>query len=206
MKSFTRRDLLKSTIAMVGGSALSAPASAATTTPGAAEGPFYPTVSMRMNDVDNDLVKVAGMVTEAGGEIIRLNGKVTSKEGDPLAGYRVEIWQCDVNGRYLHTSDNRNVTYDKGFQGFGHDITDSDGSYRFRTIKPTTYPSRTPHIHVKVYDGNRERLTTQFYLHGHALNSSDFLYRRMSTEQALSVSMVFDKNNDVPETTVNMTI
>ena len=37
-----------------------------------------------------------------------------------------------------------------GFQGFGHDVTDAEGAYSFRTIKPVPYSGRTPHIHVKV--------------------------------------------------------
>ena len=64
----------------------------------------------------------------------------------------------------MHPGDNRDIVHDKGFQGFGHDITDENGGYRFRTIKPVSYPGRTPHIHVKLLDGNRELLTTQFYI------------------------------------------
>ncbi len=205
-KPITRRDLLISTAAIASGTVISRNVAAAILTPRAAEGPFYPTSSMRMDDIDNDLVKVSGKVKEAGGEIIILKGKVISREGNPLAGFRIEIWQCDVNGRYLHHGDNRNVPYDSGFQGFGHDITHSDGSYTFRTIKPTKYPGRTPHIHVKVSEGEHEILTTQFYIAGHADNNSDFLYRRMSAKQAQSVSMVFTKPKNVLETNVDVII
>ena len=129
-------------------------------TPSAAEGPFYPPSGMRFDDVDSDLVKVAGKVEQAGGEIVTLAGKVLDASGKPVAGARIEIWQCDVNGRYLHRGDRGGATRDDGFQGFGHDITQADGVYVFRTIKPVPYTGRAPHIHVKVLIDNRERLTT----------------------------------------------
>lgn len=84
----------------------------------------------------------------------------------PLAGHRIEVWQFDMNGKYLHSGDRLNIDFDAAFQGFGHDITASDRSYVFRTIKRVTYPGRTPHILVKVFDGTREILTTQFYIDG----------------------------------------
>jgi protocatechuate 3,4-dioxygenase beta subunit len=206
----TRRKLLRTTTALAGGTMLSATVSGKTVsamlTPGAAEGPFYPTESMRTEDTDNDLVKVAGMVKEAGGEIITLQGKVLSKDGSPRVGQRVEIWQCDVNGKYLHSGDRRDVAYDTGFQGFGYDITDNTGGYRFRTIKPARYPGRTPHIHVKVCEGERELLTTQFYIDGEADNERDGLYRRMSEEQARRVSMVFTEADGAVETSVDIIV
>ena len=156
-----------------------------------AEGPFYPTDAMRPDDVDNDLVKVEGQVREAGGEIVVLAGRILDSNGEPLANHRIEIWQCDVNGKYLHTGDQREVAYDQGFQGFGHDMTDADGNYRFRTIKPTTYPGRTPHIHVKVCKDDRELLTTQLYVADNPQNKKDSLFKRMSADEADAVSMEF---------------
>ena len=41
------------------------------------EGPFYPTESMRFDDIDNDLVRIDGIVRQAGGEIFYLKGTVT---------------------------------------------------------------------------------------------------------------------------------
>ena len=123
-----------------------------------------------------------------------------------MVGNRIEIWQCDVNGRYLHPRDERHVGYDVGFQGFGHDITDDKGGYQFRTIKPTNYPGRAPHIHVKIWDGEKELLTTQFYLAGYQFNDSDGLYRLLSAEQAESVSMVFTEHDNVLETQVDVII
>lgn len=145
MKSVSRRGIVKGLVALAALPMYSRSAVSAMFTPSATEGPFYPRSSMRFPDIDNDLVKVSNAVKEAGGEIIHLSGRILSKDGQPLAGHRIEIWQCDVNGKYLHTGDDRDVKYDTGFQGFGHDITDADGNYHFRTIKPTVYPKNTPY-------------------------------------------------------------
>jgi protocatechuate 3,4-dioxygenase beta subunit len=206
MKEFTRRGLIKSLFTLSSCAVLSPNVFAASITPRSAQGPFYPTPSMRMADVDNDLVKVLGALKEAGGEVISLKGQLRSKDGLPLAGYRIEIWQCDINGKYLHSSDDRNVAYDSGFQGFGHDVTDANGNYSFRTIKPTVYPGRTPHIHVKVLDAKQTLLTTQFYIAGDERNQSDSLYRRMTQAQAKSVSMVFKEKNALSETRIDLVI
>ncbi len=175
-------------------------------TPSATEGPFYPTKSMRFADADNDLVKIAGVVEEAGGEVIVLKGHVRDRAGRPLQGARIEIWQCDVNGRYLHTGDrSSNTPRDPAFQGFGHVVTGDDGAYAFRTIKPVPYPGRTPHIHVKVLH-NRRELTTQFYIAGHEQNARDWLFRRMSASQQRAVSMAFEDGADGLEATVEIVV
>lgn len=202
----TRRFILLALTSLFGGFTFVGRAIADTRTPKAAEGPFYPTPSMRVPDTDNDLVKIQGEVEEAGGEVITLRGIVTDRNARPLVGHRVEIWQCDVNGKYLHTGDNRNLAYDQAFQGFGHDMTDDNGAYIFRTIKPTTYPGRTPHIHVKVCEGDRELLTTQFYIKGHANNAQDSLFNRLSAVEIGRVSMDFVEGEGGTEATVNIVV
>ncbi len=206
MKLLTRRGLLKGFIAFAGLTVYSRKSMSEVLTPKATEGPFYPSPSMRFADVDNDLIKTSGAVKKAGGEIIQLKGKIMNKNGEPLTDHSIEIWQCDVNGKYLHPADSRNVNYDSGFQGFGHDITDKQGNYSFQTIKPTIYPGRAPHIHVKVLNGEHELLTTQFYIADDKLNSTDGLYRRMTNEQAQAVSMVFIQNNNLIETSIDVVV
>lgn len=176
---------------------------AAIETPSATEGPYYPEPAMRFADVDNDLVKIAGMVEEAGGEVISLTGRILDENGNPQAGYRIEIWQCDVNGRYMHPRDRSSAQQDMAFQGFGHDITGADGGYSFRTIKPVSYPGRTPHIHVKVFNAaGQETLTTQFYLADHPENQRDRIFSAMSAEESASVSMQFDGSQTVIDVVV----
>lgn len=200
----SRRSVLARFSTVLGGVVAFGKVNAATSTPKAAEGPFYPELSMRFSDEDNDLVKIDSMVNEAGGEILQLSGVVSDRDGEPCPGLRVEIWQCDMHGKYLHPGDDRDVAYDTGFQGFGHDITDEAGLYEFRTIVPARYPGRTPHIHIKILKAEKEILTTQFYIKDHAENSADSLYRRMSPEQASLVSMNLTSGSKGLETTVNV--
>jgi len=158
---------------------------------------------MRFPDIDNDLVKIQGSVERAGGEIIQLKGRVLDRLGEPSRGARVEIWQCDVNGRYLHTRDRGGKARDAAFQGFGHFVTGPDGLFEFRTIMPAPYPGRTPHIHVKI-DYGRHQLTTQLYIAGYPQNARDGLYRRMSPAQRRLVEMKFENGANNPEAMVTI--
>jgi protocatechuate 3,4-dioxygenase beta subunit len=141
-----------------------------TRTPRLTEGPFYP--PRLPLDTDNDLIIVNKSLTPAIGTITYLTGRVLSRAGEPINNAVVEIWQCDANGVYLAQADRSSRT-DKNFQGFGRFTTGTRGEYRFRTIKPVPYPGRTPHIHVKVKKGERELLTTQIFINGHAQNRRD---------------------------------
>jgi len=201
-----RRGILTWTLATLGLTAAGRPAVAASVTPSATEGPFYPTEPMRGADVDNDLVKIMGKVQEAGGEVFNLKGRALDADGAPLEGKRIEIWQCDMNGKYMHPGDRQNIPFDAAFQGFGHDITGQDGTYEFRTIKPVTYPGRTPHIHVKLFDGATELLTSQFYIDGHPANDRDRIFRRLSPSEAAAVSMVFVDVEGQTEASVDLVV
>jgi protocatechuate 3,4-dioxygenase beta subunit len=153
-------------------------------TPYSGDGPFYPSVFPP--DQDNDLVKVEGELREAGGEVLNIFGTVFDANGQPVAGARVEIWQCDAHGEYLAQGD---AGRDKAFQGFGHAVADAAGKFRFRTIVPVPYPGRAPHIHLKVLRAGKSVLTTQFYRRGYPQNASDFLFRRMSPAEQERVGM-----------------
>lgn len=156
-------------------------------TPKSTEGPFYPRTLPK--DQDNDLVNVEGTVREAGGKILLLAGRVLDRSGKPIAGARVEIWQCDMNGIYLHPGDRRAAQRDAGFQGFGHAIADGAGGFTFRTIVPVPYTGRTPHIHAKVLKDGKELLTTQLYRAGFGQNASDVLFRSMSPAEQTRAAM-----------------
>ena len=181
-------------------------ARAAIRTPGGSEGPFYPTAGMRFNDNDNDLVKIKGQVEQAGGEVVRIKGRVLDSKGKAIAAAQVEIWQCDVKGRYLHRSDYGWSSRDKAFQGFGIDTTNDKGEFSFRTIKPVPYSGRTPHIHLKILQGGRERLTTQLYLPDHPDNATDWLYQRIPEKQRELVTLFFDNSTREPLGEINLVI
>lgn len=201
----TRRALiLAASSVLVPGAALAALAP----TPRASEGPFYP-VRMPRDD-DADLVRVEGAVREAGGDILHLAGRVLDDNARPVAGARIEIWQCDANGVYWHPGDRRRASRDTGFQGFGHATADAAGRFAFRTIVPVPYPGRTPHIHVKVLHGGRDRLTTQLYRADHPQNPSDFLFRRLALDARRRVSMAIRPRSASPrpafETEIDLVI
>src|SRR5262249_39347477 len=102
-------------------------------TPSLTEGPFYP--NRLPLDTDNDLIIVNNSITPAVGEITHLTGRVLDPNGSPVRGAVVEIWQCDANAVYLHTSDSGGSRRrDANFQGFGRFTTGLTGAYYFRTI------------------------------------------------------------------------
>jgi protocatechuate 3,4-dioxygenase beta subunit len=147
-------------------------------TPSLTEGPFYP--DRLPLDTDNDLIIVNKNLTPAIGEITHLTGRVLGPTGTPIKDAVIEIWQCDANQVYLHSSDSgpKARQQDKNFQGFGRFTTSSKGEYRFRTIKPVPYPGRpAPHIHFKVKKGDRTLLTSQFFVRGHPGNARDGIAR-----------------------------
>lgn len=149
-------------------------------TPSQMAGPFYP-LQPPLED-DNDLTRVKGGSGAAKGRITDLSGRLLDADGRPLRNVRVEIWQCDANGRYHHPHD-RGPAPDANFQGFGFTRTDELGRYRFRTIRPVPYPGRTPHIHFAVHAPGQAPFTTQMYVAGEARNQSDFLFLGLSPEQ-----------------------
>ncbi|QCI67376.1 protocatechuate 3,4-dioxygenase [Phreatobacter stygius] len=152
--------------------ALARAQSALPPTPRQTEGPFYPT--NWQGDVDADLVVVRGEAARALGQVIHIQGRVLDLSGQPVAGAAVEIWQCDSRGIYLHPRDeSRDRRRDSGFQGRGRSLADTGGRYRFRTIRPVAYGSRTPHIHFKVALPAGRNLITQMYVFGEPLNARD---------------------------------
>lgn len=142
-------------------------------TPRQAKGPFYP-VELPA-DQDADLMRVGAGAPLAQGEMTHLSGRVFDESGKSLAGVRVEIWQCDANGRYHHPGDSGSVPTDPNFQGFGATVSDGSGSYSFRTIRPVPYPGRTPHIHFRLAGKTFPEFVTQMYIAGHPGNRDDGL-------------------------------
>lgn len=154
-------------------------------TPPMALGPFYPEV--KPLDQDADLTVSSGAPGPAKGQVVLLTGRVLDLKGRPVSGARVNIWQADANGHYHHRSDTHAGEVDRNFQGFAAQITDADGRYRFRTIKPGAYPGllagmRTPHIHFEV-EGRYDRVVTQMFFPGEALNAQDRLLNDLPPAQ-----------------------
>lgn len=119
-----------------------------------AEGPFY--------KEDAPLRSVI----EQGGEQLIIRGKIlkASDCSTPVTNATIDIWHCDVNGRY----DN------DGFKCRGMVNTDQNGNYSFTTILPPSYGSRPRHIHFKVRANGFPELTSQIYFKGDKNIQNDF--------------------------------
>ena len=127
-------------------------------------GPFYPP---RYVDAGaNDLSVLEGR--KAKGEPIEIHGRVVQEDGTPLENLLVEIWQADAGGIFRHPADPRHAQADPDFLGWGRAATDSQGSYRFRTIRPGAPQGRAPHINFMVMCSGLMRIlkTTMFFEDG----------------------------------------
>jgi protocatechuate 3,4-dioxygenase, beta subunit len=161
-----RRKVIHGSLALAGTCWLTgSPPSAAATlppTPQQTAGPFYP-LSLPQ-DSDNDLVHVSGHAESANGIVTHITGRILDPRGRPISGARVEIWQCDANGRYHYVKDGgSDRPRDENFQGYGAATTDATGGYQFLTVKPVPYSGRTPHIHFVISGRGFERFITQMW-------------------------------------------
>jgi protocatechuate 3,4-dioxygenase beta subunit len=161
-------------------------------TPAETPGPFYP--KLKPLDQDADLTILSGQKARAQGKVIHLTGRILNTNGEPVQGAKVEIWQANTHGRYSHPSDNNQAPLDPAFQGFGVQITDEQGRFRFKTIKPGAYPAtpswlRAPHIHFDV-EGKMDHLVTQMYFPGDPLNEKDLLFNGLKWNKEGAIAKV----------------
>ncbi len=176
-----RRRLLLGAAGLLAAGPLKAAQGLLQTTPPQTAGPFYP-LELPLDD-DNDLTVIRGQSGRPEGQITDLSGRLLDLNGRPLPGLRIEIWQCDANGRYHHPYDDGDRAPDENFQGHGRTLSSQQGEYRFRTIRPVPYPGRTPHIHLAVFPPGHRPFVTQLYVKGDPRNNRDFVYRRVPVEK-----------------------
>jgi protocatechuate 3,4-dioxygenase, beta subunit len=139
---------------------------------------------------DNDLT--AQHEGEPLGERIIVHGRVLDEDGRAVRGALVEIWQANAAGRYRHKVDQHQAPLDANFSGAGRFITDENGYYWFKTIKPGAYPWanhynawRPAHIHFSLFgSGILSRLVTQMYFPGDPLQAVDPIFNSITDERA----------------------
>jgi protocatechuate 3,4-dioxygenase beta subunit len=153
-------------------------------------GPFYPLHPLA--ETDADLTRLRGHAGRARGTVIELTGRVLDVRGHPIAGARMELWQANAAGRYMHELDPAVAPLDRDFQGFARLATGADGSYRIVTIKPGGYDSpighRPPHLHFDLR-GRTHRTVAQMYFPEEAAgNARDSLYQALGSDAASSVA------------------
>jgi protocatechuate 3,4-dioxygenase beta subunit len=171
-KRLTRRSMLGSAIA-VGGLSLTSRISRRASaqdlvptpecrdsndpTPEGGEGPFYVPRSPERSDL---------VETDSDAQIVELQGLVLSRSCRPVANALLDLWQADEHGVYDNS----------GFRYRAHIYSDEQGNYRFRTVLPGLYETRTRHFHMKVQALERSVLTTQLYFPDEQRNRYDFAY------------------------------
>ncbi len=170
--------------------AASGQSSATRLTPSQTLGPFYPRDPLeRPEQTDADLLVFDGDKLLSRGTPLYFTGRVVSRYGAAVAQAAVEIWQCDANAVYHHPAGGAVSERDQHFQGYGVAVTDADGRFHFRTIKPVPYPGRTSHIHVRIAPRDGRALATQLYLPDEPGNARDFLYRQLSREERAALTL-----------------
>jgi protocatechuate 3,4-dioxygenase beta subunit len=130
-----------------------------------------------LGPLDNDLIRNFAHGGDPIGERIIVHGRVVDEDNRAVPHTLVEIWQANAGGRYRHRKDTYLAPIDPNFGGCGRTITDADGHYHFRTVKPGAYPWRNyvnswrpAHIHVSVFGRSfSQRLITQLYFEGDPL-------------------------------------
>lgn len=95
---------------------------------------------------------------------------------NPLSGYEIEVWHCNVEGIYsgdtsgssdtngfnssFCTGNDSEALASRWFRGIA--VTDSSGRVNFKTCFPGWYASRAIHIHFRVRKNNLDSLVSQF--------------------------------------------
>lgn len=160
-----------------------------------------------LGPLDHDLIMNAAKGGLPIGERIVVHGYVHDQLGRPVANALVEVWQANASGRYRHKKDQYIGALDPNFGGCGRMLTDANGYYAYRTIRPGPYPWRNrindwrpAHIHYAISgSGWVQRLITQMYFEGDPLIAScPILATVPSEEQIRGLIALQDRSAFVP--------
>jgi protocatechuate 3,4-dioxygenase, beta subunit len=156
-----------------------------------------------LGPLDNDLIMNYAKDGLPIGERIVVHGFVVDENRRPVKNALVEVWQANAGGRYRHKKDKYIAPIDPNFGGCGRMLTDEDGHYVYRTIKPGPYPWRNyvndwrpAHIHYSLSgSGFAQRLITQMYFEGDPLIATCPILRSIPSEAAVRQLIApLDKN------------
>ena len=129
-------------------------------TPEAGEGPFYLDPKLLRSDIT---AGQPGAPLQLALQVVRAGDCAT------LAKARVDVWQADALGLYSGYEKQSGVggVSTKAAVGQqylrGTQFTDTTGNVQFRTIFPSWYGGRTPHVHFKVFLGGNEVVASQIF-------------------------------------------
>jgi protocatechuate 3,4-dioxygenase beta subunit len=142
------------------------------------------------------------------GERIIVTGRLLDEDGRAVPNALIEIWQANAAGRYRHEVDRHPAPLDPNFFGAGRALTDTEGGYRFVTVKPGAYPWknhpnawRPAHIHFSVFGRTfAQRLVTQMYFPGDPLFPYDPIFNSVRDPAARELLIAtFDLETTEPE-------
>jgi protocatechuate 3,4-dioxygenase beta subunit len=129
-------------------------------TPEAGEGPFY---------LDPKLIRADITANQPGAPLQLALQVVRAGDCATLSNARVDVWQADAVGLYSGYEKQSGVggVSTKAAVGQqylrGTQFTDAAGNVQFRTIFPSWYGGRTPHVHFKVFLGGNEVVASQIF-------------------------------------------
>jgi len=163
-------------------------------TENAGEGPFY---------LDTDLMRAEVSDGQPGAPLEIAFAVTRARDCAPLAGARVDLWQANAVGLYSGYEGQQGVggiavEAAVGQQWLrGTQLTDGDGRVRFRTIYPSWYGGRTPHLHFKVLLGGDEAVASQAFFPD---ETSAFVYESFEPyREHVAKRRVFNGNDPLQE-------
>jgi protocatechuate 3,4-dioxygenase, alpha subunit len=141
-------------------------------TPSQTTGPFV-AISFERSVV-NDIAPPS-----VAGDRFVIRGRVLDGDGKPVDDAVVETWQANSHGKYAHPEDTREKLLEPEFRGFGRVLSDRQGAFEFRTIKPGRVPGpdeslQAPHLVVLIFmRGLLKHLVTRIYFPDEPANAED---------------------------------
>ncbi len=139
-------------------------------TPSTLAGPFYRPDAPR-------LAHGANICRDGVGQPLSVTGRVTSTTGQPICGAEVDVWHANGEGRY----ENQDPDGQPEHNLRGRFVTDANGSFSFRTVRPAGYAlpddgpvgrlarrlglslDRPAHLHFAVTAPGHHRLVTAIF-------------------------------------------
>jgi protocatechuate 3,4-dioxygenase beta subunit len=195
----SRRHHLLALSAATAGAALGtgnalAQAASCVLTEDAGEGPFY---------LDTDLVRAEVVDGQPGAPLEIAFAVTRARDCAPLTRARVDLWQANAVGLYSGYEGQQGVGGIAAEAAVGQQwlrgtqLTDSDGRVRFRTIYPSWYGGRTPHLHFKVWVGGDEVVASQAFFPD---ETSAFVYESFEPyREHVAKRRVFNGNDPLHE-------
>ena len=165
-------------------------------------GPFWRAGAPLMNSGES----IVRSPTE--GPPLFFTGTVAGTDGEPVAGAEVDVWHASPVGLYENQDPGQ-----AEWNLRGRFLTDGDGGFGFRSVKPSGYPIpmggpvgelltalkrhpfRPAHIHAMVYKPGYKTITSQLYSHDDPMLDTD---AQFGVTRALIASYVRHEPVDEP--------